>query len=503
MTTNIIYFCRHVSLAIALILASSAAQAEKSAVPNEYLVKFKAPIERSALAAELMAQKGVKTQVITEQWLLYKPSSTHMLKAELAALAKNPEVEFIQPNYRLSLLEDYRIADPLRRRALQKSIARFNLSSKPMPADNPPIPAAGPITSNGADPSISKQWGLIDIGATQLWSQIKNPQNIVVAVIDTGIDYTHEDLAPNIWRNKGEMGTDANGHSKENNGIDDDNNGVIDDVIGWDFAADDNKPFDLAVDPMKLLSGGGNPGHGTHCAGTIGARGGNGVGISGINPQIQVMGLRFMDEKGQGTTANAVRAIRYAVLNGAKVLSNSWGSEGDDPSDNVNNQALKDAINFAADHDVLFIAAAGNGHSGVGYDNDTDPAPGVPASYDMPNIISVAAIDRNDNLGSFSNWGAKTVHIGAPGLAVFSTMVGGTYSDKVIDTPAIEVDWDGTSMATPHVAGAAALYWSEHPNKTYQEVKAAILSSAKPIPSLQGKVVSNGKLDMTALFRIK
>ncbi|MFM6927581.1 MAG: S8 family serine peptidase, partial [Bdellovibrio sp.] len=213
------------------------------------------------------------------------------------------------------------------------------------------------------------------------------------------------------------------------------------------------------------------------------------------------MSLRFITEKGQGTTADAIKAIKYAVDNGAKVLSNSWGSEGEDPSEGTENKALRDAIQYAQDKGVLFIAAAGNGHKGVGYDNDSDSAPAYPASYTNENIVSVAAIDSRDKLGSFSNWGLRSVDIGAPGVAVFSTMVGNNYSDVVIDKFGFKATWDGTSMATPHVAGAAALYWSAHPEKTWQDVKAALLGSAKKIDALNNKTVSGGKLDVGALLK--
>jgi subtilisin family serine protease len=248
------------------------------------------------------------------------------------------------------------------------------------------------------------------------------------------------------------------------------------------------------------LMGGGNPGHGTHCAGNIAARANNGKGIAGVAPNVKIMALRFISEKGEGTTAEAIKAIKYAVDNGAKVLSNSWGSEGEDPAEATENKALRDTVQYAQDHGVLFIAAAGNGHNGVGYNNDTDARPGYPASYDQENIISVAALDNTDHLGDFSNWGAKKVHIGAPGVAIYSTTVGSHYSDTVIDMGGFKATWDGTSMACPHVAGAAALYWSAHPEQSYEQVKAAILGSAKKIPALSGKVVSEGKLDVRALL---
>jgi subtilisin family serine protease len=211
----------------------------------------------------------------------------------------------------------------------------------------------------------------------------------------------------------------------------------------------------------------------------------NGRGIVGVAPNIKLMAVRFLDENGSGDLANGIKAIKYASDNGAKVLSNSWGSEGDGGE----GQAMKEAIQYAESKGVLFVAAAGNGHSGIGYNNDTDAKPGVPASYDNDNIVSVAALDKNNKLGSFSNWGAKTVDIGAPGVGIYSTLPSNKYGNL-----------DGTSMACPHVAGAAALYWSKNPNMTWKDVKNALLSSAAPIPALSGKSVSGGKLNVKALL---
>jgi subtilisin family serine protease len=340
------------------------------------------------------------------------------------------------------------------------------------------------------------------VEASEGWKKTKGSSEMIVAVLDTGVDYTHEDLLPNMWRNSGEQGTDAAGRDKSTNGIDDDYNGYVDDLMGWDFAAKDNKPFDLAVDPKQLLIGGGNPGHGTHCSGNVAARGFNSLGIAGVAPNVKIMALRFISEKGQGTTADAVMAIRYAVDNGAKILSNSWGGEGSRNDGSEENLALKEVIQYAESKGTLFIAAAGNGRAGTGYDMDQDPTPVYPASYDFENIITVAAIDVKNELGVFSNWGPTSVDIGAPGVAVLSTTVGGKYSDKVLDFAGFDITWDGTSMATPHVAGAAALYWSLHPNKSWREVKDAILKSAVPIPALRGKTTTEGKLNIKSLMNM-
>jgi thermitase len=432
-------------------------------------------------------------------WVRVDFKSHELRDSNLQSLVGNPNVLYVQPNFKIRLPEDYKLKDKNLREAIRRDFAGANnLFGHPYP-DNPAIPSKGPASA-GPDPLTGSQWGMLDIGVITGWKSARG-DGVVVAVIDTGVDYTHEDLIDNLWRNPGETGVDAQGRDKSTNGVDDDNNGFIDDVIGWDFASNDNKPYDFAVNPIDLLQGG-NPGHGTHCAGNVAAVADNNTGIAGVAPGAKIMALRFLDDQGHGDSAGAIKSINYAVKMGAKVLSNSWGSEGEDPNEGSVNQALRESITNAMNAGSLFVAAAGNGHQGVGYDNDTDAKPGYPASYSIANIVSVAALDKNDQLGAFSNWGAKTVHIGAPGVVVFSTTVGSHYSDVVLDLPqyGIKATWDGTSMATPHVAGAAALYWSKHPNATWQDVKAALLKSAKPVSALSGKCVSNGKLSVESLM---
>lgn len=463
-----------------------------------FLVKYKNS-EMQVMAvkkmqqAQVMAGESQKVEVLTPQWV--KISGEQKALSRIMRSQKQ-EIEYIQPDYQIKLLEDYQIQDPIKRAEFQNYLTLHPEIMRSKYSDNPPIESV-PSQSLGADPMLSKQWGMLDIGGPQIWSQVRNTKPVIVAVIDTGVDYTHPDLNPNMWRNPGEIGIDANGKDKATNKIDDDGNGYVDDVVGYDFLANDALPYDLATPAWQLLFGGGNPGHGTHCAGNVAARGDNNLGISGVAPNAQIMALRFIGPRG-GSTSAAIRAIKYAVDNGAKVLSNSWGSEGEDPTEQTQNKALKDIIAYAESKEVLFITAAGNGHSGKGYDNDTDSRPAYPASYSFSNIISVAAIDSNDQLGAFSNWGKKTVHIAAPGVKVYSTIVGGKYSDSVIPFLA---KWEGTSMATPHVAGAAALYWSAHPEKSAAEVKAAILDSATKIPALQNKISTEGKLNLINLMR--
>lgn len=482
------------SAALTLVLGSHGFAGSK-ANQRDVLIKVKPGYMQSFLQEASNLGNNAKTEALDESWIHARlPEST------LHSLASAEGVEYVQPNYKIRLLENYRLQDSLQRAALLKYAKTHPQMQMMAAADNPAIPNA-PTAKVGADPLFAQQWGMNDIGTKSAWNVTLGDPNMIVAVIDTGVDYTHEDLLPNMWRNPGETGLDANGKDKATNGIDDDSNGFVDDVVGWDFVSNDNKPFDLAVDPIQLLIGGGNPGHGTHCAGNVAARGNNSMGIAGVAPNVKIMAMRFLSEKGEGTTAEAIKSINYAVKMGAKVLSNSWGSIGEDPNEKELNQALRDTITAAQNQGALFIAAAGNGKNGAGYNNDTDTEPAYPASYENENIVSVAALDVKDQLGSFSNWGFKTVDIGAPGVDIFSTMVGNKYSNKVIDYGGITVTWDGTSMATPHVAGAAALYWSANPTKTWREVKEALLTSAKKIPALSGKVSSEGKLNVSALMK--
>ncbi len=458
---------------VTMMLCASTLQAK------DYLVKLKN--QKSATAQ--MKSAGF------DDWYLVEEKDL--------SIKNKANIEYIQPNYKISLLHNFQSNDPVMRQMAQKALAQKTVTI----SDNPQIPPNTPERRIGLDPLFSKQWGMKDIGVENLsLSPRKIQHEVVVAVLDTGVDYTHPDLVSNIWRNEGETGVDSNGKNKESNGIDDDGNGYVDDVVGWDFAGNDSFPYDLTLSPMDIILKGGNPGHGTHCAGNVAARSNNATGISGVAGMLKIMPLRFLSEKGEGTTLDAVKAIRYAVDNGAKVLSNSWGSEGEDSND-AENRILRETIEYAQERGVLFIAAAGNGHQGKGYDNDTDAKPGYPASYSYETIVSVAAIDAGNELGSFSNWGKNSVDLAAPGVKVFSTVPLNKYSDVVIDLFGMKVTWDGTSMATPHVAGAAALYWSLHPEKQWYEIKEDLLKATVKVASLRGKIRSEGKLNLNNLIR--
>lgn len=339
--------------------------------------------------------------------------------------------------------------------------------------------------SAGVDPGMRTQWGMTRINVGQAWTLFAGNDSVIVAVIDTGIDYNHEDLKSNMWRNPGETGIDKEGHDKATNNIDDDGNGYVDDIVGFDFFSRDNKPYDVVEDNGL----GESSGHGTHCAGSIAARGFNGKGISGVSPLSRIMALRFMPQYHYGMTDKAVQAIDYAVKNGARIINASWGGYGDEnDSENI---ILKAAIQDAADAGVLFVTAAGNGDAdGVG-DNIDEAMRFYPAAYRLPNIITVAASDYDDRLLEFSNFGKERVHIAAPGHMIMSTIPHDKYAND-------EVQWSGTSMAAPFVAGAAALLWSHEPGLTYSEVRDRILTRARRVDDLKNKIVSGGILDVAA-----
>lgn len=488
-------------IAVALISGTAFAKS----VENDLLVKV-APGSKAAAFLSMknrLPEGTVLKDLGVAGWMHVKVAPSKVSTFSMNTILNMPGVLKVEKNYKLGLLNNYKVTDPKIRAEILHRIKEGGFPGGGEPAaDNPEIPMNG-SGGSGPDPLFNKQWGMNQMGVTTGWGVSKGAPEVIVGVIDTGVDYTHEDLVDNMWRNPGETGTDSSGRPMATNGVDDDGNGYIDDVVGYDFVAKDNKPYDLTASMFDMLLSGGNPGHGTHCAGNVAARGDNGKGIAGVAPNVRIMALRFISEKGQGTTADAIDAIKYGVNNGAKVLSNSWGSVGDDGG--AESMALQDAIQYAQDHNVLFIAAAGNGdQQGKGYDNDvTANKPAYPSSYNHDIIVSVAAIDEAGALGTFSNWGARTVDLGAPGVKVFSTVTQAEkYSDTVIDIPGlITATWDGTSMATPHVAGAAALYWSAYPTKTWREVKAALLGSVKRTPVLSSKVTSGGQLDVQSLMR--
>ena len=296
-----------------------------------------------------------------------------------------------------------------------------------------------------------------DIELTDAWSITTGSHGIIVAVLDTGIDYNHADLVNNIWINTNENPT---------NDSDDDGNGKKDDLIGWDFANNDNDPTD-------------DNGHGTHVAGIIGATGNNGLGIAGVMWSVRLMPVKILNSDGQGWNSDEIEGINYAIKMGAKIINASYGGS-------AYSAAVKEALQSANNKGVLVIAAAGNGgEDKIGDNNDLNPF--FPASYSdtrfggLPNIISVAATDQNDNRASFSNFGRNSVHVAAPGVYILSTVPQNMYADK-------DFNW-GTSMAAPHVSGLAGLLWSYYTDFNHYQVIWTILRYSDPKPSLDGYIL--------------
>ncbi len=312
------------------------------------------------------------------------------------------------------------------------------------------------------DPQFDQQWALnnlgqnggrerADIDALNAWAKTHGSEKVVVAVLDSGVDYNHKDLVSNMWSRPDSIPPYA-----------DDELGSFDDVQGFDANAD-------AGDPMD------DNGHGTHCAGIIGAEGNNSEGIAGINWNVRIMPLKFLGRGGFGTTKNAIEANNYAIDRKQKgvnvrVINASWGST-------QYSRALEDAIRAAGEQGILFVAAAGNN----GTDNDRRAH--YPSNYNLPNVISVAAMDRTDSMTSFSNFGVKTVHIAAPGRDILSTWLNNSYREA-----------SGTSMAAPQVSGVAALILASEPNLSVAKLRERILGSADDLDSLRGKVSTGGRL---------
>ncbi|HYY55875.1 MAG TPA: S8 family peptidase [Pyrinomonadaceae bacterium] len=313
------------------------------------------------------------------------------------------------------------------------------------------------------DPMFNDQWSLdnhgqnggkteADINAVRAWARTTGSSKVVVAVIDSGVDYTHPDLMNNIWVRPPDVAQYA-----------DDELGTVDDTYGFNALNDNGDPMD-------------QNGHGTHCAGIIGAEGGNGLGIAGVNWKVEIMPLRFIDANGSGTTRDAIKAINYVIDRkragvNVRIISASWGST-------MYSKALEDVIAAAGQEGIIFIAASGNSSA------DADKSPHYPASYDLPNVISVAALTRHDELASFSNYGAKRVHVAAPGAEILSTWLGGEFREA-----------SGTSMATPEVAGVAALVLAADPDLSMKKLRERLLESVDKLDSLSGKVSSGGRIN--------
>lgn len=384
--------------------------------PDEILIKFReqaSPSQRQAIRAQLGA--GTRRQLLRgiEHLKLGRGVS---IEEALERYRRHPHVLYVEPNYliQISVLPD--------------------------------------------DAEFDRQWGLhnrgqtegtpgADIGADEGWNISTGSHDILLAVVDTGIDYTHPDLVDNIWHNPGEI---------PGNGLDDDGNGFIDDVHGWDFVADDAVPLD-------------ENGHGTHVSGIAGAVGDNALGIAGVAWKVSLVPLRALDANGFGDIADSIDAYEYAISIGARIVNNSWVAP---PS-----QALQDAVQATEDADILMVAAAGN----TGFSLEFFPV--YPASFPNDNIVAVTSLDDEDRRLFFSSFGSVSVDLAAPGLFIFSTLSGGHYGFN-----------SGTSMSTPHVSGAAALLMSVAPDLPASSARRILVETAEPTEAFSGLTVSGGKL---------
>ncbi|HEX6719769.1 MAG TPA: S8 family peptidase [Pyrinomonadaceae bacterium] len=394
----------------------------------EILVKFKAGVSQETID-QIMTQfhDRVEDRIENDPGLEAIDDLDNAEPADtVAKYLSLPEVEYAEPNYEIKLDEVDSAVTPVLPR----------------------------------DPQFGDQWALAnsgqrggkegaDISATHAWATTTGSDKVVVAVLDTGVDYTHEDLARNMWVRPATMEP-----------YHDDELGTVDDLNGYNA-------IDNTADPMD------ENGHGTHCAGIIGAEGENDVGIAGVNWRVQIMPLKFMNAGGFGSTKDAIEAINYVINRkkagvNVRIISASWGST-------QKSRALGEVIRKAYENDILFVAAAGNAST------NNDRTPHYPSSYE--NVVSVAALDRHDQLASFSNYGVKSVAIAAPGAEILSTWLNNEYEEK-----------SGTSMATPVVAGVAALILAEHSRLSVDELKKKLLDSTDPIVALKGKIATGGRI---------
>lgn len=405
-------------------IGSLAFAANPEAVPGEYVVKLKNQVNLYSVQKQLLSQSlnsYVKRTIPGQNVVVIKRPVFETEKSVIKSLSQNNLVQIVEPNY----------------------IYRINKT--------PNDPLLGKLwgMNNIGQPDNVGQVGVagVDIGVEKAWDIQTGSKDVIIAVVDTGINYNHPDLVDNVWTNDAEL----NGKP----GVDDDNNGYIDDIHGWNAVTHTGDPLD-------------DHGHGSHCSGTIGARGDDNKGIVGVNWNVRIMGVKFLAKDGSGSLESAIEAIDYATKNGAKILSNSWGGGGF-------SQTLKEAIDRTNAAGALFVAAAGN------ESNDNDRNPSYPASYDVPNVLTVAAVDNKGVMASFSNYGRTKVHVGAPGVEIYSSIAPAGYDS-----------WSGTSMATPHVSGIAGLLAANEPNLSGVEMKERIIATSRPLAGLKGKIKTGG-----------
>jgi subtilisin family serine protease len=413
-----------------------------SAEQAEVLVKF----ENTETAEEINQTVLAHHDLVTDR---IESLNDHLVAiddlddADPAAVAAEyrglPGVEYAEPNYAIHLIET--------NEARTESQARLEGLDSGLPND-PQFADQWSLVNTGQDGGTAEA----DISALKAWTVTHGDNDVVIAVLDSGVDYNHVDLRANMWTRPDNLDEYY-----------DEELGTANDLHG--FNAVDN-----LADPMD------DNGHGTHCAGIIGAEGDNQVGIAGVNWHVRIMPLKFIDSNGSGTTKDAIEAINYVIERkragvNVRVISASWGSR-------QRSAALEEVIRQAGEEGITIIAAAGN--NGV----DTDQDPHYPSSYELPNVISVAATDRNDELATFSNFGKESVDVAAPGVDVVSTWMGDEFRSA-----------SGTSMATPVVSGVAGLILATDPNISMADLRTRLLDSVDKLPALKNKVASGGRIN--------
>ena len=421
-----------------MALAKELMSTEAPFVAGEVLVKIREGKSAAALQGvhikkELNLLAGRFALVSTAQ---------KSVSVSIAELEANPAVEYAEPNFIYTAINNTsNVERALARTEASQGDDRFGLLwGLANTGKNEPDRNGAPGTEVGL--------AGVDVNALKAWQITKGSRDITIAVIDTGVDYNHPDLAANMWVNPGEIAGD---------GIDNDNNGYVDDVYGWNAATNTGNPFD-------------GHGHGTHCAGTIGAVHGNG-GVAGVMGDVKIMAVKFLTDSGSGSLVDAIEAIDYATKMDVDLMSNSWGGGG-------YTQALFDSIKAASDKGILFVAAAGNSTS------NNDVRANYPSNYATENMIAVAAITHQDQLASFSSYGKRTVHIAAPGRNVLSTTPNNGYSV-----------FSGTSMATPHVSGVLGLYLAQEGRRPHAETIERMIATSVPSSAYRRTTVSGGRAD--------
>jgi len=420
------------NLILGAALISSAAL---SAAPSQKLIVKLKP-GYSAKSVSLFSNKSVQDvrDLKVSFGAFYSVKTSGMNQKSLQALSNDPAIEYVEES------QVFTVTPIVNKEAIQDARFEDQWGLK--------------NTGNNVGGWWSRGKAGEDINAEGVWKMTRGRKEVKIAVIDTGVDYTHKDLAANMWVNE----LEANGVE----GVDDDGNGYVDDIHGYDFANDDGDPAD-------------GHGHGTHCAGNIGALH-NRSGVRGVMNNVKMVGIKFLSDSGRGETEHAIKSIDYAVKVGVNLMSNSWGG-------GKFSQALLDSIQAANDAGIVFVAAAGNSRA------DNDAKPTYPANYEVDNVIVVGAHDGKGERSGFSNYGKKTVHVFAPGSNILSTVPGDRYQSM-----------SGTSMACPLAAGAIGLLMSESPNLTPKEIRDRVIATAVDNGEL-GQYTPVGRMDAERLVK--